>query len=71
LSRDKGLIKRGLFKRIEVPLHEMIDYHIKDGKFRVFLQDKWIRPAISTPIGEVPNIFVLMALLDSIFKRNE
>jgi hypothetical protein len=67
LNRARGFKSKGLFKSIEVPLNQLIDYRIEKGQFYVFRQGKKFA-AISAPISKVPNAFALIALLDSMFK---
>ncbi len=66
LSKTKGFKTKGIFKSVEVPLNQLVGYRIEKGHFHVFRQGKKYA-AISAPISKVPNAFVLLALLDSIF----
>ncbi len=68
LRRAGGFKSKGLFKFIEVPLNEVIDYRIESGHFYIFRQGKKFA-AISAPLAQVPNAFALLAVLDSIFQR--
>ena len=68
LSREGGFKSKGLFKTIEVPLDQVVDYRIEGGHFYVFRQGKKFA-AISAPLAQVPNAFALLALLDSLFQR--
>jgi len=68
LNRTSGFKARGLFRTIEVPLNQLIDYRIEKGQFYIFKQGKKYA-AISAPIGKVPNAFALLELLNSIYKR--
>jgi len=67
LSRAGGLKAKGLFKSIVVPLDEVTAFQIEGGHFYVFRKGKRMA-AISAPLGQVPNAFALLALLNSMFQ---
>jgi hypothetical protein len=69
LSQSRGLKSKGLFRTIEVPLDQVIDYRIEKGQFYLFRQHKK-SAAISASIRRIPNVFALLAMLDSILQRN-
>jgi len=47
----------------------VIDYRIEKGQFYLFRQHKK-SAAISASIRRIPNVFALLAMLDSILQRN-
>ncbi len=68
LSRAGGFKTKVLFKTVEIPPDQVVDYRIEQGHFYVFRQGKRMA-AISAPLMQVPNAFALLALLDSVYRR--
>lgn len=64
--RDKGVKIKRLFGYKEIPWDQVADYRIDQGQFYVWRVGQ--KRTTGTPISSIPNAFVLLALLDNIFR---
>ncbi len=67
LSRTNGIMVKGLFKNKQLPLDQIAEYRIEKGHLYVFkVGDKRVN---GVPINGIPNVFVLVGLLNIIYGR--
>ena len=69
LARATGLKIKGSFRTVIVPLDSVVDYRIEGGSFHLWSAGHK-RPT-SVAIWKVPNVFVLIHILDAIFPPRE
>ncbi len=66
LSRSGGIQIKKLFRIVKIPLESVAEYRIEAGSLYVFRVGQKRTTGIS--IGQIPNAFVLVGLLDAIYK---
>lgn len=66
LSRDGGFRLRRLFRWKQLPLNQVASYRIDAGRFYIFKVGQ--KYASGFAINQIPNAFVLLVLLDSIYQ---
>jgi len=65
LSRSGGIQIKKLFRVVIIPLDSVAEYRIEDGSLYVFRGGR--KRATRVSIGRIPNVFVLVGLLDAIY----
>jgi len=68
LSRDRGLRIRWLFWNKQIPLDQVSEYRMGNGRLYIFKGGD--KRTTGTPISRVPNVFVLVALLNAVYHPN-
>jgi hypothetical protein len=66
LSRSGGIQIKKLFRVVKIPLDSVAEYRIEEGSLYVFRVGQ--KRATRVSIGRIPNVFVLVGLLDTIYK---
>jgi hypothetical protein len=66
LSRSGGIQIKKLFRVVKIPLDSVAEYRIEEGSLYVFRVGQ--NGTTSVSIRQIPNVFVLVGLLDSIYK---
>jgi hypothetical protein len=66
LSRSGGIQIKKLFRVVKIPLDSVAEYRIEEGSLYVFRVGQKGTTDIS--IRQIPNVFVLVGLLDAIYK---
>lgn len=66
LSRSGGIQIKKLFRVVTIPLDSVAEYRIEEGSLYMFRVGQKRTTGIS--IGKIPNAFVLVGLLDAIYK---
>lgn len=67
LNRQSGFKVKTWRGWKEIPLDQIADYRIQQGHFYLWRVGE--KRTTGQPLGEVPNAFVLLGLLDSIYQR--
>lgn len=66
LSHSGGLNVKKLFRTVRIPLDSLADYRMERGSFYVWRVGQ--KRPVDTSIGKIPNAFVLIGVLDAIYK---
>jgi hypothetical protein len=66
LSRSEGIQIKKVFRVVKIPLDSVVEYHIEEGSLYVFRVGQ--QGTTSVSIRQIPNVFVLVGLLDAIYK---
>jgi hypothetical protein len=66
LSRSGGIQIKKLFRVVKIPLDSVAEYRIEEGSLNVFRVGQ--KGSTGVSIRQIPNVFVLVGLLDAIYK---
>ncbi|MFQ5723852.1 MAG: DUF6585 family protein [Terriglobia bacterium] len=68
VSRPNGLTVRKTFRNAQIPWDQLAEYRMDSGQFYLFkVGQKW---GLGKRIGKIPNAFVLLGLLDTLYGRS-
>lgn len=67
LGRSLGIRVKKLFWAVNIPLESVADYRIDHGIFYVWRVGR--KRATGVPIGRIPNVFVLVGVLNAFYGR--